>query len=85
MDWLASGSRRPHPGCHELGLRGQDHFQAVFGLAIGIEDEDVLRAGADVDGEDALVVVAIVRGEIGHMASVVRAIGYQLSAWSSKS
>jgi len=66
MDWPSGGGRRPHPGGDELGLRRQDHLQAVLGFALGIEDENVLRAGANVDSKDASVPAAVVRTKIGH-------------------
>ena len=41
------------PG-HDLRLRRQDQLHPVLVSAIALPEEDVLRARADVDGEDAL-------------------------------
>ena len=45
----------PHARADDLRLGGQHELQAVLRLARGIEEQDVLRPRADVDGQDAAV------------------------------
>src|SRR5690606_38596242 len=37
----------------DFGGRRQDHLDAVLDGTVGVEDQDVLRAGAHIDGEDS--------------------------------
>src|SRR5450759_3399963 len=42
----------PHLLGHQQGGRGHDQLQTVLWRALAIEKQDILGAGADVDGED---------------------------------
>lgn len=50
---LAGSRGATDAGGGDGGWRGQDELGGVLDRAVGVEEEDVLGAGADVDGKDA--------------------------------